>query len=393
MQALQGLKVVEVGNILAGPFCGTLMADFGAEVIKVEPPKIGDLMRGMGRIKDLWYCVEGRNKKNITLNLKTEEGKAMLTELIKDADILIQNFRPGVFDKMGFTWEYLHKLNPRLVFVNSSGYGLTGPDKGKPGLDRIGMAIGGFLEITGYPGETPVKPGISVADFYCAMFACIGAMFAIYNRDVVGTGEGQYIDCCLTESMLRLQESILAEYSYDGSIRTRMGNATNVTAPSGHYLTKDGKYLVLTISGDKLFALLCNAIGCPEMITDERYATGPARTAHKEELNKWVQDWVSQRTVDECLEQLGEGVPCCKIYNAADIMVDKQLNERHAIIEMPTEKFGNIKMQGITPKMSGTPGEVNWAGKPLGWYNEEILGGRLGLTPEQLQEYKDKGII
>lgn len=393
MQALEGLKVVEVGNILAGPWCGTMMADFGADVIKVEPPKGGDLMRNMGRIKDMWYAVEGRNKRCVTLNLKSEKGKEMLTDLIKDADILIENFRPGVFKRLGFTWESLHALNPRLVYVTSSGYGQTGPNSHKPGFDRIGLALGGFLEITGFPAEPPVKPGISVADFYTAMFACMGAMFAIYNRDVVGTGEGQMIDCCLTESMLRLQESIIAEYSYDGTIRTRIGNGTLVTVPSGHFLTKDGKYLVLSVSGDKLFKQWCESIGRPELAAVEDYKTGAGRTANREEINAICAEWAREHTIEECLEVLGDDIPNCPVYNVADIMQDEHFKARNAIVDVDTEQFGTLKMQNCVPKMYGTPGEIKWAGAPLGKFNEEVYGEKLGLTPEDLAKLKEEGVI
>ena len=392
MQALEGLKVVEVGNILAGPWCGTLMADFGAEVIKVEPPKEGDLMRGMGRVKDLWYAVEGRNKKNITLDLKNQKGKEALKKLIKDADVLIENFRPGVFQKLGFSWESLSELNPRLVYVCSSGYGQTGPYSHKPGFDRIGLALGGFLEVTGFPGEPPIKPGLSACDFYTAMFACIGVMFAIYNRDVVGTGKGQMIDCCLTESALRIQESIIAEYSYDGSVRTRMGNATNVTIPSGHFLTKDDRYLVLTVSGDKLFRKFAEAVGMPELLEKPEYSTGPLRTKNKDELNKIAAKWAREHTIDECMAALGDEIPNCKVYNVEDIMKDEHFKARNAIIQVPTEQFGTISMQGVTPKMLATPGEVKWAGAPLGKFNQEIYT-RLGYTEEQIKEMEATGII
>lgn len=392
MQALEGLKIIEVGNILAGPWCGTLMADFGAEIIKIEPPKVGDLMRGMGRVKDLWYAVEGRNKKNITLNLKEEQGKQILRDLIKDADILIENFRPGVFKRLGFTWESLQELNPRLIYVCSSGYGQTGPESHKPGFDRIGLARGGFLEVTGFPGESPIKPGLSVADFYTALFACVGAMFAIYNRDVVGTGKGQMVDCTLIESTLRIQESIIAEYSYDGSVRTRIGNGTNVTVPSGHFLTKDGRYLVLTVSGDKLFNKFCEAAGMPELAKKPEYATGPLRTAHRDEINAIAAEWAREHTIDECMEALGDEVPNCKVYNVIDIMNDPQFKARNAIIKVATEQFGEISMQGVTPVMMGTPGEVRWAGAPIGKFNNEIYS-RLGYTSEQMKEMEQNGII
>lgn len=392
-QALSGLKVVEVGNILAGPFCGTLMADFGAEVIKVEPPHTGDLIRNMGRIKDIWYCVEGRNKKNITLNLKEGRGKELLTQLIREADILVENFRPGIFAKLGFTWEYLQEINPRLIYVCSSGYGQTGPDSHKPGFDRIGLALGGFLQVTGFPELPPIKPGLSVADFATAMLACIGAMFAIYSRDVLGTNKGQIVDSCLTEATLRLQESIIAEYSYDGTIRNRMGNSTTVTIPSGHFLTKDDEYLVMAVTGDKLFRSFAHAIGREDMLENEKYNSPQARSENREEINDIAKNWAREHNIDECLRALGDEIPCCKVYSVADIMKDEQFKTRNAIVDVPTEKFGTISMQNVSPKLSETPGNIQWAGAPLGKFNEEIYCNRLGLSKKELFELQEKGVI
>lgn len=391
--ALEGLKVVEVGNILAGPFAGTLLADFGAEVIKVEPPKIGDLARNMGRIKDMWFQVEGRNKKTVSMNLKDPKAKEMLKELLKDADVLIENFRPGVFSKMGFTWEMLHELNPRLIFMSSSGFGQTGPYSHKPGFDRIGLAMGGLLHVSGFPDGPPIKPGLSVADFMTAMFGVIGIMFAVYNRDVIGTGQGQRIDCCLTESTLRILESIIAEYSYEGFVRNRVGNGTLVTIPSGHFLTKDNEYLVLSVAGDKVFELFAKGIGRPDLLESEEYNTAAGRMRNRDEINQLAEDWAREHTIDECLEALGDDVPNCKVYTVEDILKDLHFKERNMIIDVESKKFGKIKMQGIVPKMSGTPGEVKWAGPAIGEYNEEIYCGRLGVSKEELEKMKADGVI
>ncbi|MBQ9422816.1 MAG: CoA transferase [Pyramidobacter sp.] len=392
-QALEGLKVVEVGNIIAGPWCASMLADFGATVIKVEQPGTGDMIRGMGRIKDLWYTIEARNKKNITLNLKDPKGKEILWKLIEGADVLVENFRPGVFKKLGFTWEEMHKRNPRLIYSVASGYGTTGPYSHKPGFDRMGLALGGFLEVTGYPDRPPVKPGLSVADFYTALFGCAAVMFAIYDRDVNGSGEGQMIDCCLTESILRLQESIIAEYSIDGTIRTRIGNGTTVTVPSGHFLTKDGRYLALSVSGDKLYRICMEKIGRPDMIEKEEYKTGTGRTAHREEINKVFADWALEHTIDECLSILGDDIPNNRIYNAADIVKDPQFAFRNDIIEVESPKFGKFKMQNVVPKMSGTPGEVRWLGADLGAFNHEVLHDMLGYSDEDIEQFKANGTI
>lgn len=393
MQALEGLKVVEVGNIIAGPWCGSMLADFGATVIKVEQPKTGDMIRGMGRIKDLWYAIEGRNKKNITLNLKDPQGKKILWKLIEGADVLIENFRPGVFQRLGFSWEEMHKRNSRLIYTIASGYGTTGPYAHKPGFDRMGLAMGGFLEVTGYPDTPPVKPGISVADFYTAMFSCMAVMFALYSRDVNGTGKGQMIDCCLTESILRLQESIIAEYSIDGTIRTRIGNGTMVTVPAGHFLTKDGKYLAVSISGDKLFHTCMEKISRPDLNEVEEYKTGIGRTAHRDELNEIFANWAKEHTIDECLKILGDDIPNCRIYNVADIVKDPQFAFRNDIVEVDTKKFGKIKMQNIVPKMLGTPGEIKWVGGELGQFNHEIYHDVLGYSDAEIADMEKNGVI
>lgn len=392
-QALEGLKVVEVGNILAGPFCGTILADFGAEVIKVEPPDEGDLSRNMGRIKDMWFAVEGRNKKTVSLNLKSAAGKKILMDLLKDADVLVENFRPGVFAKLGFTWEKLHEHNPRLIFMSSSGYGQTGPNSHKPGFDRIGLAIGGLLHVTGFPDGPPIKPGLSVADFLTAMFGVIGIMFAVYNRDIVGSGKGQRVDCCLTESTLRIMESIIAEYSYDGFVRNRVGNGTLVTIPSGHFLTKDNQYLVLTVAGDKVFAEFAKAIDRPDLLESPEYSTAKGRMKNRDEINQIAEDWAKEHTIEECLTAFGDEVPCCKVYTVEDIVKDPHFAERNMILKVQTEKFGEIMMQGIVPKMSGTPGEVKWAGPSIGKFNEEIYCGQLGIKPEEFEKLKADGVI
>ena len=391
--ALEGLRVIDLGNVLAGPFCATLLADFGADVIKIETPGVGDLMRGMGRHKDLWYAVDNRNKRNITLNLKAQKGKDLLWKLLKDADVLVENFRPGVFEKLGFTWEKLHEHNPRLVFSSASGYGQTGPKGPKPGFDRIGLAEGGLLHVTGFPDGPPVKPGLSVGDFLTAQFGVIGIMFAIYSRDVLGTGVGQRIDCCLTESTLRIMESIIAEYSYDGNIRNRVGNGTMITIPSGHFLTKDNEYLALSVAGDKVFELFAKGIGREDLLEKEEYSTGAGRTKHRVEINKIAEEWALAHTIDECLEALGDDVPSSKIYTVADIMTDPQFAFREALIKVNTEKFGELTMQNAVPKMSGTPGKVKWAGGEMGEYNEEVYTTVLKLSKEEMENLKAEGVI
>lgn len=391
-QALAGLRVIDIGNIVAGPWASTILADFGADVIKVEPPT-GDLIRGMGRIKNMWYCVEDRNKRCVTLNLKTPEGTKILEDLLRTADILVENFRPGVFARLGFSWARIQEINPRLVYVCCSGYGQTGPKAHKPGVDRIGLAEGGVLAVTGEPDGAPMRVGIAAADYATAMFAALGAMFAVYSRDIGGTGKGQMIDCALTDSMIRWQESIIAEYSYDGTIRQRMGNEAPTSLPCGHFKTKDDEYFVMSAAGVKQFGDWCTAIGRGDLLENPRYSTVEARGKVRAEVQTIASDWVRAHTIEECLEVLDGVIPCCKVFNVADILKDEQANLREMIIDVPTEEFGVVKMQGIVPKMSGTPGKVNWGGKSIGAFNEEVYSSVLGMSEAQIAALREKGVI
>jgi crotonobetainyl-CoA:carnitine CoA-transferase CaiB-like acyl-CoA transferase len=391
--ALRGLKVIEVAHALAGPFCGVLMADFGADVIKVESPDSGDMMRSTGRIEGLWFCVENRNKKCITLNLKVQKGKEILSKLLGNADILLQNFRPGVLEKLGFSWAKLQKINPRLILVNISGYGQSGPYVNRPAFDRIGMALGGLSHVTGFPDGPPIRPGLALTDYMSGMFGAIGAMFAVYSRDVVGTGKGQIVDASLYESVLRIMETAVVEYGYDGVIKGRTGNAHMATIPSGHYLTKDNQYVALAVAGDNLFATFADVIGRPELKYDDKFKTATGRFKNRAELEEITEKWAKDHTIDECINILGEEIPCSKIYNVEDMFKDPHLAFRNNILKIGTKIFGEIYMQGIVPKLSGTPGEVKWAGLPNGSSNEEVFINELKMTKNELEKLKAEGII
>lgn len=391
-ECLEGLKVVELGAVLAGPFVGGMMADFGANVIKIET-QAGDTVRGMGKIKDLWFTVEGRNKKTITLNLKEEEGKEILGEILEDADILIENFRPGVLDKLGFGWQKIHELYPRLILVSISGYGQTGPYKDKPGFNRIGLGMGGLSYVTGFPDGPPTIPGLAIGDYLAGTFAGLGAMYAVYNRDIVGTGKGQHVDCSLYEPILRIMESGVVEYKYDGTIKERAGNRHQATVPSGHYLTKDDSYLVLAVGGNKVFKDFAEKIGRPDLVTDERFTTGPNRTKYRDDIEIITEEWVRAHTIDECLEIFGDDVPCCKVYSVEDFFNDPQFEAREDLISIDTENFGKVWMQGIAPKLSETPGKVKWAGPELGAWNEKFYVEEFGMSKEKFEELKEKGVI
>ena len=390
--ALDGLRVIEVGHVVSAPFCGAMLADFGAEVIKIESPGGGDLLRNMGNFKDMWFAVEDRNKKTITLNLKDEKGGDLFRSLLKESDVLIENFRPGAMKKLGFAWEEVHQINPRLVMVSVSGYGQTGPYHKKPGYDRLGMAMGGLTYLTGFPDGAPIRPGLAVSDYLTGLFALNGTLTALYYRDH-GGNTGQHIDVSLYESVLRIMEATLADYSYRGVVRKRIGNAHISTIPGGHYLTKDQQYVVLAVGGDKIFAQFARAIGREDMANDERYATAAARSERRAEIEEITSSWIAEHTCKECLEAFGDDIPNGLIYTVEDIFKDPHILAREDIVSVATEKFGKISMQGIVPKLSKTPGSVRWAGADMGAFNDEVYLGLLKLSPEEYQHCRETGVI
>ena len=391
--ALDGLKVIELGSAVSAPFCAALLADFGANVIKIESPKGGDMLRGMGNYKDLWFAVENRNKKNITLNLKTPEGVEILNRLLVDADILIENMRPGALGRLGFSWETVHEKFPKVIMVSISGYGQTGPYASKPGFDRLGVAMGGLTFVTGPADGEPTRPGFSIADYTTGAYGLIGALIALYNRDVVGSGLGQHIDASLYESIMRMNECNIADYSYKGTIRHRTGNSHPSTIPGGNFLTKDNQYLVLACGGEKLFRLFASKIGREDLLTDERYSSGEARIANRDEINRIAADWIKAHTMEECRSIFGDDIPNGAVYSVKDMFEDPHIAERKDLVQVETDKFGEITMQGIYPKLSGTPGEIKWAGGRLGQFNDEVYGEILGMSKEEMQTLAEKGII
>lgn len=391
--ALEGLKVIEIGNAVSAPFCAAMMADFGASVIKIESPKGGDMLRSMGNFKDLWFTVENRNKKCITLNLKSAEGADILNRLLEETDILVENMRPGALARLGFGWETVHEKYPRLIMISISGYGQTGPYAAKPGFDRLGVAMGGLTYLTGLPDQEPVRPGFSIADYTTGAYALIGGLMALYYRDAGGTGVGQHIDASLYESILRMNECNIADYSYKGVVRERTGNRHPSTIPGGNFLTKDGQYLVLACGGEKLFHLFAEKIGRSDMLTDDRYATGEARIAHRDEINAIAADWIREHTLAECEAIFGDEVPNGAVYSVREIMEDPHIHFREDLAHVHTERFGDISFQGIYPKLSETPGAIRWPGGQLGQFNREIYMDKLGYSEQVLENMKEKGII
>lgn len=396
-KALEGLRVLEMGQLIAGPFASRLLAEFGADVIKVESPTTGDPIRTWRIVENgtsLWWYVQSRNKKSITLDLRQEEGQEIIRRLVKEIDILIENFRPGTMEKWGLSYEELKKINPKLIMLRVSGYGQDGPYRDKPGFGSIGEAMGGLRYITGYPDRPPTRVGISIGDSLSALYAVIGALMAVYHRDVNGTGEGQVIDVALYESVFSLMESVIPEYDRVRVIRERTGSTLPGITPSNTYACADGKYVVIGANGDAIFKRLMNAIGRTDIAEDPRFENNAKRSEQAEYLDGIIEEWTKSMPFNEVIKYLDEArVPAGSIYSVEDILNDPHYQARQMIQDVEVEGLGNLKMPGIVPKMSATPGSIEWAGPKLGQHTEDVLKENLQLTKEQIEELKDKGII
>jgi crotonobetainyl-CoA:carnitine CoA-transferase CaiB-like acyl-CoA transferase len=396
---LEGLRVLEFGSLIAGPFATRIMAEFGAEVIKAERPGVGDPLR-VWRYVDprtqtsLWWSLQSRNKKLVTLNLGHPDGQDLAKRLAAEADILVENFKPGTLEKLGLGWDVLHELNPRLILVRVSGYGQTGPYKDRPGFANIGEAMGGIRYVTGEPGRAPVRSGISLGDSLASLYAVIGALMAVHSRDVLGRGEGQVVDVALYEAVFNLMESLIPEYDVAGIVRERTGSSLPGITPSNTYCSGDGSYVAIGGNSDAIFRRLMKAIGQPELGEDPRYRTNADRTEHAEELDSLIEDWVRQHTTEEIMQSLDEAaVPVGPIYSVEDIVEDEQYHARDMLLESEIEGIGTVKMPGLVPKLSETPGEVEWYGGPLGAHNEEVYGGLLGLSAKEIERLSEEGVI
>ncbi len=396
---LEGLRVLEFGSLIAGPFATRIMAEFGAEVIKVERPGTGDPLRSWRYVDprtrtSLWWALQSRNKKLVTLNLGHPDGLGLARRLAAESDILVENFKPGTLEKLGLGWEVLHELNPRLILVRVSGYGQSGPYKDRPGFANIGEAMGGIRYVTGEPGRAPVRSGISLGDSLASLYAVIGALMAVHARDVLGRGEGQVVDVALYEAVFNLMESMVPEYDVAGIVRERTGSALPGITPSNTYCSSDGSYVAIGGNSDAIFKRLMKAIGRPELADDPRYETNADRTEHAEELDDLIEEWVEQHTTEEILRVLEEAdVPVGPIYSVEDIVEDEHYQARGQLLEAEIEGIGPVKMPGLVPKLSETPGEVEWYGGPLGEHNEEVYGGLLGLPSEEIERLSAEGVI
>lgn len=390
---LTDLRVIELGQLIAGPFCGQLFADMGADVIKVEPPGRGDPMRVWGRDGyPMWWTVCARNKRCITTDLRSEEGQNIIKELVKDADFILENFRPGTMEKWGLSYEVLKEINPGLIMIRVSGYGQTGPYSKRPGYASVGEAMGGVRYLMGEPDRKPSRAGISLGDSLAATYATVGALAALHHRDK--TGEGQVIDATIYEACLQVTEGLVGEHYTEGHTRERTGSYLPGIAPSNIYETNDGMVIVAA-NQDTIFKRLCDAMEMPEMVTDPRYATHVARGENQIELDEIISGWTRQHSADDVEAIMIENaVPVGKIYRAKEMLEDPHYAARESIIDVPSERFGNLKMQGVFPKMSKTQGEVRWAGPDeLGAHTEEVLTELLDLSAEQVAKLRSSGIV
>jgi crotonobetainyl-CoA:carnitine CoA-transferase CaiB-like acyl-CoA transferase len=397
MGALDGLRLIEMGQLIAGPFCGQLMADHGAEVIKIEPPRRegdaaeGDPMRQWGRGMPLWWPVVARNKKTITLNLRDRRGQDIVRKLALKSDFLLENFRPGTLEKWGLGWEALHELNRGLILIRVSGFGQTGPYAPRAGYGSIGEAMGGMRNLAGDPSTPPSRVGLSIGDSLAATFACLGAMMALNHRHA--TGEGQVVDSAIYEAVLAMMESTVPEYTQGGFTRERTGAILPGVAPSNVYACADGEILI-GANQNSVWARLAEAMGRPELATDPRYATHTARGENQAELDALIESWTRTMPAADVLAAMeAHGVPAGKIYKAPDMLDDPQFKAREALVKVDHPRFDKLVMQNVFPKLSATPGEVKWAGAELGQYNEEVYGGLLGMGAAERAELAEAGVI
>ncbi|MFC3712962.1 CaiB/BaiF CoA transferase family protein [Sphingoaurantiacus capsulatus] len=391
--ALAGIKVVELGQLIAGPFCGQLLGDMGADVVKVEPPVVGDPMRqwGNGEHK-VWWEVIGRNKRSVTANLRVPEGQQLVRDLLADADIMIENFKPGTMEKWGLDPATLHEINPRLIIVRISGYGQTGPYASRAGFGGIGEAMGGWRAIVGEPDRPPSRVGVSIGDTLAATYGCMGALAALQSR--AQTGRGQVIDAALYESVLQVMESLVAEYDVMGIVRERHGGILPGIAPSNVYACADGEYMI-GANGDAIFARLAQAMGQPGLSADPRYATHVARGQHQTELDGIIEAWTRTLTVDAVEALMIEySVPAGRVYRAPDMLADPHFAAREAITSVPHPVHGSVRMQNAFPKFSATPSTIRRTAPQFpGEHNAEVYGERLKLDAGRLEKLKAVGAI
>jgi formyl-CoA transferase len=393
---LDDVRVIEIGQLLAGPFCGQLLGDFGAEVIKLEDPGKGDPMRQWGREKphgkSLWWPVVARNKKSVTCNLRTAAGQDLVRRLVAEADVLLENFRPGTLERWGLAPEQLWEINPRLVVTRVTGFGQSGPYAPRAGYGSIGEAMGGIRYVTGDPDRQPSRAGVSLGDSLAATYAALGTLVALHQRD--RSGRGQVVDSAIYEAVLAMMESLVPEWQVAGYQRERTGAVLPNVAPSNVYPTADGETILIAANQDTVFRRLAEAMGRPELADDERYATHGARGVSMAELDELIAQWTAEQPAAGLLELLEEhGVPAGRIYRARDMLADPHFAARESIVRVPHPQFGDLAMQNVFPRLSETPGRVRHPGPELGEHNDDVYRGLLKLSDGELETLRADGVV
>jgi len=392
---LKGVRVIELGGFIAGPYAASLFAQFGADVIKVEPPGEGDPLRRWRKLHNatsLWWYSLSRNKRSITLNLKSDEGRRILRALIEKADVVVENFRPGTLEAWGLGWDELSRLNPKLILVRISGYGQTGPYRDRPGFGAIAEAMGGLRYVTGYPDQAPVRVGFSLGDTLAALYAVIGALVALHHRHVNG-GKGQVVDTALYEAVFAVTESLLPEYSQSGFIRQRSGASLPGISPSNTYTCRDGGYVVIGGNSDGIFKRLARAIGRPDLADDPALAHNEGRVARNDEIDEAISEWTARHDLEEVLAVLERAeVPVGKIYSAADIHKDAHYRHRGMIEPVVLPDGQAIDIPSVVPKLSETPGRTAWIGPALGSHVDEVLAS-VGLDADAVKGLRRDRVI
>ncbi len=393
---LNGLKVLEMGQLLAGPFCASQLAGFGAEVIKIEKPKTGDPLRIWRKLHNgssLWWVSMGRNKKSITLDMTNPKGQEIAKRLAAKVDILLENFKPGTMEKWGMGFEDLRKDNRGLIMVRVSGWGQTGPYSSRPGYANVAEGVGGMRFTSGYPDRPPVRTGTSIGDTLAGMHAALGALTAVYHRDVNG-GEGQMVDVAIYESIFNMMESTLAEYDKLGHIRERQGAKLEGIVPTSTYPTKDGKFIIIGGNGDSIYRRLMAKIGRPDLGEHAEMQDNAGRVGHEAEIDKAITDWTLTKTYDEAYaEILAAEVPCGPVYSIADIVKDEQYIARGIFETVEIEPNDTVKIPAVVPFLSETPGGTDWIGPKLGEHNEEIYRGFLGMSQSEYEDLIAREIV
>lgn len=392
---LAGIKVIELGTLIAGPFCARMLAEFGAEVIKIEAPVGGDQLRQWRKMyqgTSLWWYVQARNKKSVALNLRAPEGQQIVRELARDADIVVENFRPGQLEKWSIGWDTLSQINPKLIMVRLSGYGQNGPYRDRPGFGVVAEAMSGMRYVTGYPEQPPVRLGISIGDGIAALHGVIGAMMALHHRTANG-GKGQVVDVALYESVFNMMESFIPEFDVLGYKRERAGNALPGITPSNTYATRDGKFVIVGANNDSLFKRMMNAIGRPDLANDSTLATNSGRVPREKELDKAIEDWTRQHDLADVLKALEQAeIPAGRVYDPEDIVNDIHYAARNMIERWPLPDGKLMRIPAVTPKLTDTPGSTRWLGPKLGEHTAEMLSA-LGYSVARQAELRAQGII